>query len=1094
MTDKSSSSALLNLSQAERAAGQRPRQDIDSLVATCPASQGKLFVVPTRYALAEYPADHASCQPGVEPQSHPMAVRRLREGFLYLWQSPGPLQRFAICPQGMLEPQPLTDDDTITLNGSLTGLALDKHSPAWLMYAEYPLNARSCEALNDPGTRQKRMRRLDLPQVANHLSAAHCPPLEAAEQVIAELMPQTYHWGVVSDHQLNGDAEYKKAEQLKEQMFANPTAETSKAWTDAMYWVGERDRIASKHAEAPQGRPAPGQWSAAAWQPLHTRKWLDSARQEAAECWAVFACLDDDLGVLRDIDRDQSQFEDAHQQWVSDNQIRLTVGGFIRSLMTEDGAELANLINYRFKEEKLKITPEQGNTLLKIHERLDPLRFEESRLANASAVLITPEGKQKLASLKEEISLLKKPVNNFIPVKLQKDVEIETRVYRQHKTHNQRSGKFSGKIGEYIDLSTMNNWLDVTAPDHYKSVEVHHRRLHADRDIFLYRHESGTWFVDYDDINYRNWLDQLAAACLSEQCNYSQGAEQFAEYVRSQDKGALRQLFFSWSPSLEMALNSETRLGEVLVALGDENRSNIQAGLSGILGASTRSILTFMQRTESNSRWVTLVNRMAPTVMLLKGELDRISRVWMSLMIFTHIKTQIAFRWVTNKNFRTLEAFGKNVDELKDWTKLTSDHIKSGRAAQIINSRAVKSSGGVTALIVLTLNIWNASRYLNQANAVERMDEQRNYETASATLYASAALVAVIDSVIRKGFGINQLKIGLSFTATQTFFSSIIGALSIGAAVNEFQSLKKQIDSSNYIVDPWLEARKNIVSLQILAFTAQTLIASRYTIAILAGTMTIGAGLAGAGAAIAPLLVIIAILGGAYLITWLFQQTPLQNFLYQCCWSIQRAKERSPLDHGTQQKELEHLLALVYTPRINYESISSHVPTDGQFPMRNKPHLQSLSIDLPGATPDGVYLELAMIGDPVDYRLWMDIWGTPGLTEPPYRMRDMGSHWLKTAHYKWIPANEGQGLRLTGRYLTDTVMGSLPRSISIKIKYSTPITSLLGINHSIGGDSGLIYTITAEDGVISLRPHEAPTLSKARLHRIGVQRRSLPLH
>ena len=42
MNDQPSSSALLNLSQAERDAAQRPHQDIDSLIATCPASQGKI--------------------------------------------------------------------------------------------------------------------------------------------------------------------------------------------------------------------------------------------------------------------------------------------------------------------------------------------------------------------------------------------------------------------------------------------------------------------------------------------------------------------------------------------------------------------------------------------------------------------------------------------------------------------------------------------------------------------------------------------------------------------------------------------------------------------------------------------------------------------------------------------------------------------------------------------------------------------------------------------------------------------------------------------------------------------------------------------
>ncbi|MCQ9426526.1 hypothetical protein NRB16_23675 [Pseudomonas sp. LJDD11] len=1087
MTDKSSSSALLNLSQAERAAGQRPRQDIDSLVATCPASQGKLFVVPTRYALAEYPADHASCQPGVEPQSHPMAVRRLREGFLYLWQSPGPLQRFAICPQGMLEPQPLTDDDTITLNGSLTGLALDKHSPAWLMYAEYPLNARSCEALNDPGTRQKRMRRLDLPQVANHLSAAHCPPLEAAEQVIAELMPQTYHWGVVSDHQLNGDAEYKKAEQLKEQMFANPTAETSKAWTDAMYWVGERDRIASKHADAPQGRPAPGQWSAAAWQPLHTRKWLDSARQEAAECWAVFACLDDDLGVLRDIDRDQSQFEDAHQQWVSDNQIRLTVGGFIRSLMTEDGAELADRINYRFKEEKLKITPEQGNTLLKIHERLDPLRFEESRLANASAVLITPEGKQKLASLKEEISLLKKPVNNFIPVKLQKDVEIETRVYRQHKSHNQRSGKFSGKIGEYIDLSTMNNWLDVTAPDHYKSVDLRHKQLYADREVFLLRHESGTWFVDFDDEASRDWLTGLARDCLTSQCLTLFGAEQYAHYVRSQDKGALRQLLFSWSPSLEAALHNETRLGEIMAALSGENLNNTKDALSKALGPAANKTLNYMQKVTNNSLWILMINRLSPAILMLQGKAERLSESWVGLMTFLHINAKARLKWTQGKSFKVLEIFGPGTDDLKQWTKTTANAIAKGKIADIVNNKAVQNAGGLTPLIILMLNIFNTERYLSQAGPLENMDKRRTYETISATFYTAAALTAVIENVARQGYGVNQFGKSPSPILTRPLFGALISSLSAVAAFTEFKSLSIQIEESQNSIDPWLELRKTVTGAQTITYTAQALIGANFTYAVVSGAMPIGAAIKGFSIMIAPLILITAVLGVIYLAAWFFQQTPLQNFLHHSFWSIQRAKNLSPPDQKAQQEELSKLLILLYTPRIIIKVVARSIHSGGRLGGRIEKFIESLCIDLPGATPAAAELEISLIGNPLDQNTWIDLIDDPE-SSSRNKTYDLGKYWLANTQCAWIPHREGQGLRLKGDFKYGLgKFASLPSQLSICVKYKPPIAGLLGIDQFIGGGSGLLYSITSDDGIIQLRDGEAPRLNTAQTHTLSAE-------
>lgn len=1087
MTDQSSSSVLLNLSQAEQAAGQRPHQDIDSLIATCPASQGKIFVVPARYALAEYPARHASFQPGVEPQSRPMALRRLREGFLYLWQSPGPLQRFAITPQGMLEPQALEDEDTIALNGSLGGLTLDKHSSAWLMYTEYPLNARSCVALNDFGTRQKRMRRLDLPQVADHLTAAHCPPLEAAEQLIAELMPETYNWGVVSDHQLNGDAEYQKSEQLKEQMFANPTVETRKAWTDAMYQVEERDYVRAKHPDAGKGRPAPGHWSAHPWHTLNTRQWLETAKRQANDLWPVFSCLDDDLGVLRDIDLDQGLFEDAHQQWVSDNQIRLTVGGFIRSLMTEDGAELANRINYRFKEQKLKITPEQGSTLLKTHERLDPLRLEESILANASAVLITPEGKQKLAAIKEEIKHLQEPANKFIPAKLQKDVEIETRVYRQQKSHNQRSGKFSGRIGEYIDLNSMTHWLDVTAADHYKNVEARHKQFYADREVFLPRHKSGTWFVDYDDEASRDWLAGLAKGCLTSQCLNVFGAEQYANYVRSQDKGALRQLLFSWSPTLEAALHNETRLGEIMAALSGENLNSTKEALSKALGSAANQTIKHMQKVTNNSLWIVMVNRLAPAVLMLQGKAERLSESWVGLMTFLRINANVSFKWIQGKNFKTFEIFGQGVDELKQWTKTTANAIAKGKVANIINNKAVQNAGGLTPLIVLILNVWNTNRYLSQAGQLENMDKRRTYETISAIFYTAAALTAVIENVVRKGYGINQFGRPNNPILTRPLFGALISSSSAVAAFTEFRSLSIQIEESQRSIDPWLDLRKTITGAQTLTYTAQAFIGAAYTYAVVTGAMPVGAAMAGYAIMIAPWILVTAILGVFYLVAWFFQQTPLQNFLHHSCWSIQRAKDLSPLDETVQRDELTQLLTLLYTPRISVETAARSIHSGARLGSRLERLIESLSIDLPGGTPEAAELEISLIGDPLDKDAWIDLIDDPESCTPN-KTYDLGKYWLATAQCTWIPHREGQGLRLKGAFKYGLgKFSSLPSHVSVRIKYKTPIAGLLGIDQFIGGKNGLSYSITPYDDITQLRDEEAPKLNTAQVHTLSTE-------
>ncbi|MDD2050903.1 hypothetical protein NPS47_25465, partial [Pseudomonas putida] len=129
----------------------------------------------------------------------------------------------------------------------------------------------------------------------------------------------------------------------------------------------------------------------------------------------------------------------------------------------------------------------------------------------------------------------------------------------------------SAKVSEYIDLEAMNTWLDSTAPAHFQHIEQRHQALFSDRGLYLKRSASGTWFVDYHHRGTRQWLTELAGRCLSAQCMRARGAEQYADYVRAADGGALTHLFRAWTPSLDAGLNSATRLGELLAALAAEN-------------------------------------------------------------------------------------------------------------------------------------------------------------------------------------------------------------------------------------------------------------------------------------------------------------------------------------------------------------------------------------------------------------------------------------------------------------------------------------------------------------------------------------------
>jgi hypothetical protein len=71
-------------------------------------------------------------------------------------------------------------------------------------------------------------------------------------------------------------------------------------------------------------------------------------------------------------------------------------------------------------------------------------------------------------------------------------------------------------------------------------------------------------------------------------------------------------------------------------------------------------------------------------------------------------------------------------------------------------------------LAALLLNVVNANNYLSQAGVLEGMDSRRVRDTVSATLYAGAALVAVVDNQVRKGMGRDRFHLWLSGTHTDS--------------------------------------------------------------------------------------------------------------------------------------------------------------------------------------------------------------------------------------------------------------------------------------------------------------------------------------
>ena len=1083
--------AAVRLTQANRTAKTQAHIDINTLVQQCPAHQPRIFVVPVRYALSEEPAAHPACQPGAAPKSHPLAARPLRSGFVYVWHHQGPLKRYAVGLNALLKEQPLDAGHDRLMAGELSGLALDKHHEAWMLYSEIPLSPKHCEQLKERDARVKRMRHLDLLLVANTLQAPHCAPLTDAKSVMAELIPATYDLALAIDYQRNQTSLNNNANQLGAQALKHPTPININAYTDAMHWLRAREKIAAHYPPVPDNTPPPGEWSAEAWAPTRTQTLMDAAHTASRGLYTVLACLDDDLGVLRDINHEQELVETRHEQWQADNNLRLSIGGFVRSLITEDAGELIGTLRYRYRKHEIDLTPEQAQQILDASSRLEVLAKERHKIYMLRGGTYNEEHDIRLheVHLREQATVV--PIRRFFPLELQDDMLNVVRDYQATKANNRKNTNTSDKVEQYIDLPAMNQWLDETAPAHFAQVQQRHETLYADRGLYLPRHHSGTWFVDYTDPDYLEWLDQLAIACLSAQCLRKVGAEQYADYVRSADDGALRQLFSGWNPSLEGAVNISSRSTELLSALALENQANAEQAIAKVLSALGLPMVTALAQRANDPQgsWNTLVKRLGAALLLLKSEHGAApSASWLSILVAARLGNGVGLRTINEGGQRVWQLFGKAAEDLTQWAKSTGKAIGLGHAANIVNSPAVNGGAGLVALVALLLNSWNASNYLAQAGVLEGSDDQRLYDTASATLYAGAALVAVIDNQLRKNAPDRVL--GINFSNTRwagapvlTLFGGFIGALSFGAAISEFISLQQQLEDAHSTLDPWLNLRHLVVGGQIGAFGTQAFLGFRFTLKAIAGTMTTDAAIARYLLWMGPLNYLIAVLGVLYLIAWYLQQTPMQNFLNYCCWSKARARDLSSLSLDDQQKELSRLYGILFTPRVSFVSRDESTGTSSHMGLLFTSFIDSLTIDLPGAEPGSAYLEITMVGNPRDtLAMRARVKNGGGVYRAQEPMQDIADCWIDGSRCQWIPAKEGQGLRLTGPFKKEVpnLFASQPSKVSLRLRYRTPLTSLLGALGFIGGERGVAFTLSQASGVVALRNDPTPELDEAK--------------
>lgn len=298
----------------------------------------------------------------------------------------------------------------------------------------------------------------------------------------------------------------------------------------------------------------------------------------------------------------------------------------------------------------------------------------------------------------------------------------------------------------------------------------------------------------------------------------------------------------------------------------------------------------------------------------------------------------------------------------------------------------------------------------------------------------------------------------------------------MAAASSELNALELQIENSRTRIDPWLELRKLAVTGQIVAYGAQGLLGLSLTSMRLANIINTPMAIRHFRLSMGPVNLLLLGLGGLYIYAWSRQATPLQNYLAGCCWSHGRAYKREQLAPEAQLTEFEQLLALLYKPRLALQIQSMRIPaTLDDTVIRNG--IAALTIDLPAADPDNAILELTLNGTPTPlrFRKFSSNEGTP---------TDLGAAWLDGSECTWIPADEGQGLRLSGAFIRPL------SGASLRLRYHSPVILLAGVENVIGGDRGVAYTLgpdglLTEGEIIELRREDpAPGLNSATTYRL----------
>lgn len=1033
--------------------------DAKSAVGNCPARQAEIFIVPARYALGEEAITHSSLSPPIGTKSQPTALRKLRQGYLYLWHGDGPLRRFAVAQDGLLIEQALDQGVVKLQQGELAGLALDKTHDAWLMHSEAPLSQTAMDTLADSRIRRHRMQRIGLTEVARRLESDHCPALTDADKVIAELTPQARQKAMAYDYGQNGEEYQKATDELGQRMSKEPNPEyrhaLQSAYISACNWTGERAQAAHQYPEY-RDRP-PGDWSAEAWSVTAAEAWLSKARTQAAELHTVFAALDDDPGMLRDLNYAQAKASEREEAWDQQNAFKGLIAGFINSLIKEDGAELAGQINYRYRERDILLSPEEGEILLQVQRELKPLLDEETEVNVRQRHRIGhPAADARIADIKRREEQVLAPTRAFIPVDLHGQLQDVVMHYRAEKARNMTDSKSGAQVAQRVRLDLMQSWIDNVAEPHREWLTSRRDNLLSDSKSLFARQTKSLWYADYLNLDHCNWLAELSLNSLSELCSTPEGVWTAADLLRAPNPSEPFSLLASgFSPELASFVDSADRANDLLGAFEAENQQSVGALVGKLVGAGKLAWLSGLGGEDKT--WGLAVSRLSAAFLDLSREhLAPVSAGVKPNNPIQHFPwslkaSMLIMRLSGNFAIKTgqagLRMTGPAGQALWDWGQQGGQFLQRGLTPLANGLKGLNTYGGALPLAALALHLFNLADLLRR-DAHRQNDGVRTLEQTAESFKVGAALAAVIGnawSATGQTEAHLKLPANILFKAPIiTLFGGLTGALAAVASAMELIKLgaEMQRDGAYWRSEHWVRLAHDGGMLGMTG--TQASLGGYATWMALTNRWTTQKAISWFVLRMVPVSWLILLVEAAYFIWnhW-FKDTELQNYLDECCWGNEPRWASSP---EGQNRELQALLGLLLRPRLGAEGTqvirNEGLGAQGVFQIENR--TSQLHLLLPSADLHSqINLTLAAV-------------------DQTGRAEDFTQYWLDKAKTDWIPADQGMGLRVSLQ------VPPLPAGShwQLRVLYYAPAGMLAGAlepgNLVVGGNLGLRFLIEGE--------------------------------